>query len=413
MQVRSTRGGAAAPLLDALEEGLAPDGGLYLPVSGPVLPSPPHTLGDRVADTASWAAPILLEGLLPRAELEAVARKALDFPVPLTRLDGRIGLLELFHGPTLAFKDVGARFLARLWSRVHRDAPRTVLVATSGDTGGAVAQACYGLPGVRVAVLFPDGRVSEVQRRQFTTLGGNVVAIAVDGPFDRCQELVKDALADARVRAEYGLTSANSINLGRLLPQVFYYLHLARIQGWGRGGASRTPVIIPSGNLGNVTAGVMARLAGAPLGPLVAALNENNVLSLYCVDGKTREAPVLRTLSTAMDVGRPSNLERLDSLFGRDPVRLGTELPSVSIGDRELEETIRWAWRDHGIHLDPHHPAKFPEVVRQASGSPVPPHPRLAATAGLPEVIVPLSGGVGALLDTLRSAFSGAPSEAP
>ena len=343
MLVRSTRGGEAVPLLAALDMGLAPDGGLFLPVEWPRLGAPPSDLGPTPADTAAWAAPILMPGVLPPAEMSAVARDALDFPIPLTRLDDRTDVLELFHGPTLAFKDVGARFLARVWACTGDDRPRTVLVATSGDTGGAVAAACHGLEGLRVVVLFPAGRVSELQRRQFTTLGDNVLAVAVDGPFDRCQDLVKEALSDADMVAYHGLTSANSINLGRLLPQVFYYLHLARLKGWGEREVAGTPVVVPSGNLGNLTAGVLAQRAGAPLVPLVAACNRNDALVQYLQDGATLEVPVTETISTAMDVGSPSNLERLIGLFDDDHVAFRDRVTASSATDEETRAAIRWA----------------------------------------------------------------------
>ncbi|HSG50132.1 MAG TPA: threonine synthase [Longimicrobiales bacterium] len=428
MQVCSTRGGEPVPFLEAVDRGLAPDGGLYLPVSWPRLPEPPADLGPALADTAAWAAPLLLDGVLPAAEMAGLARDALDFPVPREPVDERISLLELFHGPTLAFKDVGARFLARLWSRTARRSPRTVLVATSGDTGGAVAQACHGLPGIRVAVLFPAGRVSGMQRRQFTTLGDNVLAVAVDGPFDQCQALAKAALADPGLVTAHGLTSANSINIGRLVPQVFYYLHLARLLGWGRGDGASAPVIVPSGNLGNVTAGVLASRAGAPLGPLVAACNANDALVRYLSDGRTRHVRVVPSLSTAMDVGEPSNLERLVALFGSHD-DLKQALAAVSVSDDETRRTIRWGWERGGVHLDPHtavgvaaalrepwaggpatvlataHPAKFARVVAEASGAPVTPHPRLEANRGRPEVKIPLRGGVEELARILEVAF--------
>ncbi|UCC25954.1 MAG: threonine synthase [Gemmatimonadales bacterium] len=428
VQARSSRESGPVGLVQSLEEGLAPDGGLYMPMEWPALPPPPPSLGETLSDTAAWAAPHLVEGMLQRSELEAVAREALNFPVPLTSLDGRIQLLELFHGPTLAFKDVGARFLARVWSRLEDPTPRTVLVATSGDTGGAVARACHGLAGVRVVVLFPKGRVSDVQRRQFTTLGGNVVAVQVDGPFDRCQQLVKAALRDPTLRRRHRLTSANSINLGRLLPQVFYYLHLARLEGWGKGEPARRPVIVPSGNLGNITAGVLASRTGAPLGSLVAALNANDALLRYCREGVVRDAPVRRTLATAMDVAHPSNLERLEDLFGYDPSRLQAALNPTSVPDEEVEAAIRWAWTTCGTHLDPHtavgvavarrepwsagrvtvlataHPAKFPRVVERCTGVPVPAHPRLSAEARLPEVVLSLEGD----LEALDAVLSGA-----
>ncbi len=424
---RSTRGGLPIPCMEAVDQGLAPDGGLYLPTSWPQLPDPPTDLGVSAADTAGWAAPLLLPGLLPDPQLKALAREALDFPIPLRPLGDGIDLLELFHGPTLAFKDVGARFLARLWSATTTaGASRTILVATSGDTGGAVAQACHLVPGLRVVVLFPEGRVSELQRRQFTTLGGNVLAVSVDGPFDRCQALAKEALGDPQLVDRHGLTSANSINIGRLIPQVFYYLHLARLRGWGRGEVSLNPVIVPSGNLGNITAGVLAQRAGAPLGQMVAACNANDALVRYLADGETREVVVEPTPSTAMDVGAPSNLERLIALFDGDLDRLRAGIAAESVTDEETTETIRWGWKSTRVVLDPHtavgvavarrspwresratvlataHPAKFPEVVGPLVGGEVPEVARLQEALSRPERIVRLSGGLRALTDLLQ-----------
>lgn len=413
--------------MEAIEVGLAPDGGLYVPDDWAGIGDPDPRLGRAVADTAAWVAPRALSGLLSDSAMASVGRDALDFPIPLVALDDRISLLELFHGPTLAFKDVGARLLARIWSHAAGGTPRTVLVATSGDTGGAVAAACHGVEGLSVAVLFPAGRVSELQRRQFTTLGGNVIAIAVDGPFDRCQALVKEVLADRRLVESLGLTTANSINIGRLLPQVIYYVHLARLQGW-RGAGGEGPVIVPSGNLGNVTAGVLARMAGAPLGRLVAACNANDALPRYLEDGETEERPVQRTLSTAMDVGGPSNLERLRALFA-DHASLRAGLEAQTVSDEETRDTIRWAWTDHRMLLDPHtavgvavarrdrfagervtvlataHPAKFPEAVAEASGSPAPSHPRLERNRTLAENVVPLTGGVDGVVEILERGF--------
>lgn len=425
MAVKSTRGGDSVPLLEALEAGLAPDGGLYVPDVLPVFAAPPAGIGATIRDTGAWTAAALLGGDVPEVEAEALARDALDFPVPLVPLDGRIALLELFHGPTLAFKDVGARFLARLWSRTRGTDPRTVLVATSGDTGGAVAAACHGLEGLRVVVLFPSGRVSELQRRQFTTLGGNVLAIAVDGPFDRCQGLVKEALSDRCLVARHGLTTANSINLGRLLPQMIYYLHLARLQGWG---SERGPVIVPSGNLGNLTAGMLAKRAGAPLGPLIAACNGNDVLPRFLDDGETRGQPVVRTPSTAMDVGAPSNLERIEALH-EDHAALRRAVEAHSVSDEETLAAIRWAWERHRTLIDPHtavgvavarrdrfageavtvlataHAAKFPDVVATATGTVVPPHPVLERNRDLPEQVVELTGGFRRLVEIVDRAF--------
>jgi len=425
--MRSTRGGTPVSFLEAVERGLAPDGGLYLPTAWPRLPAPPADLGGSAADTAGWAAPLLLEGVLPRPQLREIAREALGFRIPLTPLTDRIDLLELFHGPTLAFKDVGARFLARLWSATAAEGgQRTILVATSGDTGGAVAQACHRLPGLRVIVLFPEGRVSELQRRQFTTLGDNVTAVTVDGPFDRCQALAKAALGDPELVDELGLTSANSINIGRLIPQLFYYLHLARLRGWGRAEVEPTPVIVPSGNLGNITAGILAKRAGAPLGQMVAACNANDALVRYLKDGTTHEVPVDPTLSTAMDVGAPSNLARLIALFDGDLAQLRPGLAATSATDDETASTIAWAWERAGVILDPHtavgvtvarrapwceapatvlataHPAKFPEVVGPLVGGEAPRDPRLQDAMDRTEEIVPLTGGSEGLARLLR-----------
>jgi threonine synthase len=356
-----------------------------------------------------------------------LARESLNFPIPRRSLDSGLGILELFHGPTLSFKDVGARFLARTLAAVD-GGPRTILTATSGDTGGAVADAVVGLEGLRAVILFPRGRVSDVQRRQFTTLGDRVLAVEVDGVFDDCQSLAREALSDPVARARYGLVSANSINPGRLLPQVFYYLHLARLLGWERAGTARpTAVVVPSGNLGNLTAGVLAVRAGAPLDPLVAACNRNDALVRFQADGRTRAVSVQPTASSAMDVGAPSNLERLESLFGGDLRKLRQGARAFRADPEEAQETMRWAWNRYGVLLDPHtaigvavarrdlpsrrgrettvlataHPAKFPEVVHRATGE-TPPLPPGQPEEGTHEEILPLRGGLHELLGLLR-----------
>lgn len=429
MKVRSTRSEGTLDFLAAVERGLAPDGGLYMPTVWGALPEPPRDLGPDFADTAAWAAGRLLDGVLPPDELEARTRDALDFEVPVVPLGDDLDLLELFHGPTLAFKDVGARYLARLWSASGHER-RTVLVATSGDTGGAVAQACFGVPGVRVMVLFPSGRVSEVQRHQFTTLGGNVRAVAVDGPFDRCQGLAKELLASPEMVERFGLTSANSINIGRLVPQVFYYLHLARARGWGRGPVDPRPVVVPSGNLGNITAGILARRAGAPLGEMIAACNRNDAVVRYLADGSTTRVQVTETTSTAMDVGAPSNLERLLDILGSDPADLGRGISAVTVSEEEAASAMRWAREAHEMVVDPHtavgiaaarmdrwrearptvlataHPAKFPDVVDGILGEPPPTVGRLSAALARPEQVRVLDGDALALADLIDEAFA-------
>ena len=292
MNFVSTRGECPPASLDeALLAGLAPDGGLFLPEVIPRLPASFFAELPRLplAEIADRVAAPYLDDLEPAERRDLVA-DALDFEIPLVELSSGIHVLELFHGPTLAFKDVGARFMARLMARSIGRRPRalTVLVATSGDTGGAVARAFHGLDGIRVAVLYPDGKVSRLQEKQFTTLGGNVQALAVQGDFDDCQRMVKEAFRQEGLGAELGLTSANSINIARLLPQMFYYFHaVAQL-----GGAAGPPVFsTPSGNFGNLTAGLMARAMGLACRGFVAATNVNDSVPRYLDSGRYEPRP--------------------------------------------------------------------------------------------------------------------------
>lgn len=446
VRLTSTRDASDPPvtrtLLEALHGGLPEDGGLYVPAEWPRLPSPPDVADPLPSETAAWAAPLLLgeegpgggparasgdAGPGDHGSWAAVARRALNFPTPRTSLGAGLELFELFHGPTLSFKDVGARFLAGTLTALG-GGPRTILVATSGDTGGAVAHAVAGAEGLQAVILFPRDRVSPFQRRQFTTLGDRVRAVEVPGVFDDCQSLARQALADPAAREEFGLLSANSINPGRLLPQVFYYLHLARLRGWGRGATPRpAPVVVPSGNLGNLTAGVLAVRAGAPLDPLVAACNRNDVLVRFQADGVSRTVSVRPTASSAMDVGAPSNLERLEWLFSGDVPALRRGARAFRADPGEARKTMRWAWNRYGVLLDPHtavgvavarrdlpsrgggattvlataHPAKFPEAVHRATGQ-TPSVPPGQPDEGAREEIVPLRGGLPELLGLLR-----------
>jgi threonine synthase len=401
-------GGGAPPveLRTALFAGLAPDGGLYLPASLDPLPRAQleRLSGAALAVTATTVAQHLLRQSLPAERIAALVRAALDFPIPLVRLTERIAILELFHGPTLAFKDVGARFMARLVVALRQpdDPPLTVLTATSGDTGGAVADAFLGLEGIRVVVLYPEGQVSAVQERQFTTLGGNVLAVAVSGTFDDCQRLAKQAFADPPLREEVSLTSANSINVGRLLPQTFYYAHL-----WAQlDPALGAPIVaVPSGNVGNLTGGVLAKRLGIPMGLLVAATNANDVVPEYLRTGVFSPRPSVRTISSAMDVGDPANLARILALYDQDVAAIRRDVVGHAFDDDATRTVIRRVCDDHGYVLDPHsavgllgleaelerwpgaigvvlataHPAKFREVVEPAIGRPVIVPERLAA----------------------------------
>jgi threonine synthase len=398
MNCISTRGKApAVPVRNAIRAGLAPDGGLYVPVELPVLaPEQWASLsGAKLPAVALAMLEPLLGPDLARSALESLLADALDFPTPLVPLDDRLAVLELFHGPTFAFKDVGARVLARLLSRFH-DAgqpPLTVLVATSGDTGGAVAQAFHGVPRTRVVVLYPYGQVSAVQEAQFTTLGGNVQAVAVKGSFDDCQRLAKLAFADPGLRDRAHLTSANSISLGRLLPQMTYYGQSAAA-AWVTGPLT---IVVPSGNFGNIAAGLMAKRMGAGIGHLHAATTVNDTVPRYLASGRLEPRPSVPTLANAMDVGDPSNLERIQWMYGGEIGAIRAAMGASVHPDAEVREAMREMDRRFGYVADPHtaiaylgairclqagvtpqvvflstaHPAKFGDVVEAAIGRPV------------------------------------------
>ena len=400
--------GGDAPVTDlrtALFEGLAPDGGLYLPARlDPLDESTVRDLrGAQLEETALTVARQLWGDDTEGAHLAEVIVEALNFPIPLVQLDERTFVLELFHGPTFAFKDVGARFMARLMAGCHGspEGTLTVLVATSGDTGGAVAHAFLGLPHTRTVVLYPQGQVSPLQERQFTTLEGNVQALAVSGTFDDCQRLAKEAFADRELRRSLHITSANSINIGRLLPQIFYYFHAwTQLRGEGK-----VVVCTPSGNFGNLTAGLMAKRLGLPVVGFVAATNVNDVVPEYLATGTFRPRPSQRTISSAMDVGDPSNFARMLALYDHDVEVMRRDVTGSAHTDDATRGAIAEVFQAHGRVLDPHsavgylasravlderpdarviflataHPAKFAEVVEPVIGRPVPVPSRLAA----------------------------------
>lgn len=413
----STRGQAPAVSFGAaVAAGLAPDGGLYVPDHLPVMPPSwwAALRGRSFPDVAVEVAAALVGDEIGAGPLDEIVRGALNFPVPIVTLADDLRVVELTHGPTFAFKDVGARCLARLVA--HLDAgsgrPIAVLVATSGDTGSAVAQAFHGVAGTRVVVLYPEGQVSPVQEAQFATLGGNVTAVAVAGAFDDCQRLAKEAFADRALAARHRLTSANSISLGRLLPQISYYAYAAASCPTGR------PLIVsvPSGNFGNLTAGVMARLMGAPIDRFVAATTVNDTVPRYLRTGRVEPRPSVPTLANAMDVGHPSNLERLQWLFGGDVSAMRDVLtPSVHTDD-EVRGAIAEIDRRYGYVADPHtaiaylgatraigaeagnpaplrlflataSPAKFRETVEPVLGRPVPLPRALAEAVGRPRLV--------------------------
>jgi threonine synthase len=420
----STRGAAPpVPFIDALFAGTAPDGGLYMPER--LDPLPAGTVeslrgGDAVEIGARVGSHLLRDEITPQA-LRPLIAAALDFPIPLVRVTDRIWALELFHGPTMAFKDVGARVQARLLHHFTDGTPLTILVATSGDTGSAVAQAFYRVPDTRVFVLYPEGKVSDVQEAQMASLGENVTALAMRGTFDDCQRLVKQAFADDELRTHVWLTPANSINLGRLLPQVFYYFILARILGKG-------PIVsVPSGNFGNLTAGLIAKRLGLPVRKFVAATNVNDAVPQYLRTGEYHPKPSVRTVANAMDVGAPSNLERVQALYGNDIEALRRDVVGCAFDDRHIVAAIADVYLRHDYLLDPHsaiawlalqealadepdaqgvfvataHPGKFREVVEPAIGRTVPLPRPLQEALGRPRHSVSMNVDYGALRDFL------------
>jgi threonine synthase len=427
MRFVSTRGDAPpVPLSGAITAGLAPDGGLYVPDALPRGPAPlgPAHDGETLATTAArWLSP-WFDGDALAAGLADVCEAAYTFDAPLVALP-RAGdfLLELFHGPTAAFKDFGARFLAACFERLRRDerGDVTVLVATSGDTGSAVGAAFHRRRGVRVVILYPDGRVSPRQAHQLGAFGDNVTALAVDGAFDDCQRLVKQAFADTALRAAVPLASANSISLGRLLPQTAYYVQAAlRRPGLG--------FVVPTGNLGNAFACLLARAIGAPIGPVVLATNANRTIPELLATGEYWARPSVATLANAMDVGNPSNVERLLWLFP-DAATLRAAVTADWVADDAIEATIAASEARYGRPVCPHtacglavlerlraqgdardwcvaataHPAKFDTVVEPLVGHPVPPPPALAEVLARPAAARRLPADYAALVSALKS----------
>jgi len=390
----STRGKApAVSLKQAVLAGIAPDGGLYVPHTIPRLPESWWSAlrGKSFHDISIAVAMQFAGDEFDHATLTNLVREALNFPVRLVQLEKGLGVLELFHGPTFAFKDFGARTLARVMALVHDgSAPITVLVATSGDTGSAVANAFFGIAGTRVVVLYPEGKVSDVQEAQFTTLGGNVTAVAVAGTFDDCQRLAKEAFADPSLTSRVRLTSANSISLGRLLPQIFYYAYAAL-----QSSADKPLTIsVPSGNFGNLVAGVMAWKMGAPIECFRAPTTINDTVPRYFGSGQVEPRPSVQTLANAMDVGHPSNLERLQWLFNGDLAAMKAVISSARHTDDEVRKAIALLFKKYSYVADPHtaigflglpekrtglslflataHPAKFREVVQPVIKKDVP-----------------------------------------
>ena len=433
MRFRSTRGSATVTLDEALLAGIADDGGLYLPDRLPHFTVADFDAAQGIGDTARILFAPFFAGSTLAADIDAIVAETFSFPMPcsvLPHTDGHAFLLELFHGPTAAFKDVGAGFLAACLTRLRRGAeqPLTILVATSGDTGSAVAAAFDGKPGMRVAILYPDGRVSARQEHQLGCWGDNVLSLAVDGAFDDCQAMVKAAFADHALAARYHFSSANSINIGRLLPQSTYYAaaSLQHLRTTGR----QAGFVIPTGNLGNALACILARDMGLPIADIVLACNQNRLIADYLDGAPWQARSSIETLASAMDVGDPSNMERLRALHG-DAAALAGLLRACVADDADIEAEIRRAHAEFGVALCPHtatavhawrqlsaeererdwilvataHAAKFESIVEPLIGGPVVPPPELARMLSRPNRKTRIAATLSALSDALAAAW--------
>ncbi len=347
-----------ATLQEAVVTSLAPDKGLYMPERIKPLPQEFFDNIETMSfqEIAYRVADCFFGEDIPAETLKEIVYDTLSFDAPVVPMTENIHSLELFHGPTLAFKDVGARFMARLlgyFIRKEGEKQVNVLVATSGDTGSAVANGFLGVDGIHVYVLYPKGKVSEIQEKQFTTLGQNITALEVDGVFDDCQALVKSAFVDAELNAHMKLTSANSINVARFLPQAFYYFY-AYAQLKKQGKADNIVFCVPSGNFGNITAGLFGKHMGLPVKRFIAANNSNDIFYQYLQTGEFNPRASVATIANAMDVGNPSNFARILDLYGESHANISAEVSGAAYSDEQIRETVRAAYHSTGYILDPH-----------------------------------------------------------
>ena len=404
MKYYSTNGQAPmADLRKAVVKGLAEDRGLYMPERIPALP---RSFFDNIQDmtfqeVAFEVANAFFGEDIPADDLRRIVNDTLSFDCPVKQVEKDIWTLELFHGPTLAFKDVGGRFMARLLQYFNKESVN-VLVATSGDTGSAVANGFLGVEGINVYVLYPKGKVSPIQECQFTTLGRNISAIEIDGVFDDCQRLVKNAFMDADLNSRMKLTSANSINVARFLPQSFYYF-------WGYaqmkklGLADRLVCCVPSGNFGNICSALFGSKMGLPFSRFIAANNANDIFYKFLQTGEYRPGASRQTIANAMDVGDPSNFARIWDLYGKDVDNIRSMVSGATVSDDVIRKTVAECWKSNGYLLDPHgacgyralkdglkpgetglfcetaHPAKFKDTIESIIGTPVEIPEKLAA----------------------------------
>ena len=343
-----------ADLKTAVMKGLPDDNGLYMPSEIPKLP---QEFLDNLSDfsfqeIAFTVSKHLLQGAIPEQELQKIIENSITFPAPVVSLDEKMSVLELFHGPSLAFKDFGARFMSQLMSYFNREEEKelVILVATSGDTGGAVAAGFYKTPGIKVVILYPSGKVSHLQEKQLTTLGHNITALEVNGTFDDCQALVKKAFLDKELNGKIRLSSANSINIARLIPQSFYYCEAFKQLK----GKDNIVFCVPSGNFGNLTAGILAKKMGLPVHQFIAATNANDIVPSYLKSGKYEPRPSVSTLSNAMDVGSPSNFARMNNLYSSTWNIMKDDIQGYAYDDDTTEKAVAEIKNKFDYTMDPH-----------------------------------------------------------
>jgi threonine synthase len=400
-------------LKEAVLKSLPKDKGLYMPTHIPTLSS---DFIDRIeeysfVDIAYEVATTLIGDYISIKDLRGIIDRAINFPAPVKMHDDSIGTLELFHGPSLAFKDFGARFMAELISHFIKGEKQniTILVATSGDTGGAVAAGFYNTPGIEVIILYPKGKVSDLQEKQLTTLGKNITALEIDGTFDDCQAIVKQAFLDPELTKKYNLSSANSINIARLIPQTFYYFEAYKqVKKYGK----KIVFSVPSGNFGNLTAGLLAKKMGLPIDHFIAATNINKIVPDYLETGIYEPRPSVATISNAMDVGAPSNFTRLLALYDNDYHALKSDVSGFHLNDEDDQQVMKDIYDQHNYVADPHgaigyaaikefqksnpgylgvyletaHPAKFLDVMKDVLPIPTDVPDRLQAVANKEKV---------------------------
>lgn len=420
MRYLSTRGSDLIIFEQAIQQGLAADGGLYVPENFPLI-----KLNEQpYAQLATTLLNPFVKGSKLENEMSNICDQAFNFPVPLTSLNKNTQLLELFHGPTLAFKDFGARFLAECMNRLATQ-KTTLMIATSGDTGSAVASAFHGKENIQVVILYPMGKISQRQAHQITCWGDNILPLAVQGTFDDCQALVKAAFSNEKWQAYTHLSTANSINIGRLLPQMAYYAYssLQYLQQYGTGAR----FIVPSGNLGNVTAAFWAKQIGCPIAKIVVATNANSIVPDYIRTGEYQPKRSIETLANAMDVGNPSNFERLNYLF-KTHEKFAENMPAFAVNDQQITDTIQDIYKKYNKIICPHtatacyvrnqlsdkpwivvataHASKFEETIEPMLNIKIPVPPSLQLLLNKPSHFISVVADENIIFNTVKNYFS-------